>query len=66
MDSLNGYAELLRKAAHTVQIFSCSGTEMKKIRGKAARFIFNQLEKDGFIQMDEIFEPDIFDTDDIS
>lgn len=57
MASLNGYVELLRQAGHTVQLFGCSGTEMKTIRQNAARFLFKQPKNEGFIQMDEIFDP---------
>lgn len=43
--SMESYARLLRELGHTVEIFKWKAFEMRGIRIKEARFIFNQLRK---------------------
>lgn len=50
----------------TVQIFTCTGVEMKMVRIKAAEFIFKQYKKEGFVRKDETFDGSIVDMSDIN
>lgn len=67
MAAFRGHMHLLRAAGHSVELITYTGKEMKKIRVKAARFIFNQRKKDGFVCNDETFDArcvDLRDVDD--
>ena len=66
MASMEGYAELLRELGHTVEIFTCQAFEMRVIRVKAARFIFNQLRKSGHLPQDAQFDARVVDTSDVA
>lgn len=47
MASIPGFIKILEKAGHRACIFTVSGVEMKLIRTKAARFIFDQSKRAG-------------------
>ena len=49
MATMERYAILLQELGHFVQMFTCSADETKQIGLKAARFIFRQLKKGGFV-----------------
>lgn len=65
MAGLEGFARLLRSKGHTVEIYTHTAVEMKSIRMKAARYIFDQGKKNGTVQKEERFDPNIVDVSDI-
>lgn len=56
MTSLEGYAELLRVEGHYVKLLMYDAREMRKVRNKAAEFIFRLCNKEGLVWDDETFD----------
>lgn len=52
METMQGYAILLRELGQYVERFTCSADEMKQIRVKAAGFIFGQLQRNSLVPDD--------------
>lgn len=66
MAGLLGYSRLLEQIGHTVEIVTCDGLEMKRIRVKAAKFIFQQRKRQGYVMANEPFDETIVDLSDIN
>lgn len=65
MDSLEGYADLLRREGHEVEIIIMKGMEMPIKRWKLAEFIFRQNQRSGAIEREDTFDEDVVDVSEI-
>ena len=65
MAAMDGYCKLLRRWGHKVDVLDMSGVEMKETRLKAARYIYQQRKKDGYVQEGEPFDSAVVYLDDI-
>lgn len=65
IETMQGYAILLRKAGHYLESFTCSADEMKQIRVKVARFIYRRLQGNGKVPDDEKFDQSVVECSDV-
>lgn len=59
ISSIEGYARLPKNVGHTVKMYSCSGLQMTKMSYEEGRFIFNQSEKNGYIENTDNYGTDM-------
>lgn len=65
MAAMEDHLELLRKCGHYAELVIVSGIEMKLIRIKAAKHIFEQCKKSGTLPKDAKFVDSVVDLSDI-
>lgn len=66
MAAMGGYMRLLRDLGHTAHLLEMTGVEMKAVRVKSAKFIFEQSKKAGLLPEHAKFDADCVVLDDIS
>lgn len=66
MAAMPGFMGLLRECGHKVSLLTMDAKEMRETRLKAAKFIFDQSRKAGFLDDSERFEKSDVDVSDIT
>lgn len=66
MASMQGYIDFLASCGHQGKLHIPTGSQMKEIRGKAAKYIFEQKQKALDVPKDARFDGSIVDVADIA
>lgn len=66
MAAMPGHIQLLKKEKHSLSLFTVGGNEMKQIRSKASKFIFEQFKRTSTIEKEESFDESTVDCSKIT